>query len=55
MYKDVLYIERNKMKKSNWFWDPGEILCVYVFYVLCSHIVYFLCFRIHMQVIFLWG
>ena len=51
-------IERNIMKNqagSPGFWDPGENLYVYVFYVLCSRIVYFLCFRIHMQVISVWG
>ena len=43
-------IERNIMKNQadSLFLDPGENICVYVFYVLCSHIVYFLCFRIRM-------
>ena len=37
-------IERNIMenKAGNPGFDPGENLCVYVFYVLCSRIVYFL-------------
>ena len=38
-------IERDIMKKSIWysrFWDPGEILCIFV---LCSCHYIFLCFK----------
>ena len=37
------------------FWDPGENLCAYMFYVFCSRIVYFICLRIRMQVISVQG
>ena len=44
----------NNQASSLGFGIQGKIY-VYVFYVFYSHIIYFMCFRIHMQVISVWG
>jgi len=53
-------IERNIMK--NQFDSPGfgiqgkiSMYICFMFYVLCSHHYLFSIFRIHMQVIYVWG
>jgi len=54
MYYNIKRKIMNNQASSLGFGIQGKIY-VYVFYVFYSHIIYFMCFRIHMQVISVWG